>query len=161
MIRKAKIEDLKELMDIFESAKMIMRESGNMTQWSDGYPQKELIEQDIIKGQLYVIKEDEIEACFVLQTGEDPTYAYIEGSWLSNSPYITIHRIAKRGGHDIFKKALSFAKEKIDHLRIDTHKDNVIMRHVLESNGFKYRGIIYLLDGDPRLAYEYLKDQDK
>ena len=39
-------------------------------------------------------------------------------------------------------------------LRIDTHRDNVIMRHVIEHYGFTYCGIIYLLNGDERLAYQ-------
>ena len=39
-------------------------------------------------------------------------------------------------------------------LRIDTHRDNVIMRHVIDLYGFTYCGIIYLLNGDERLAYQ-------
>ena len=39
-------------------------------------------------------------------------------------------------------------------LRGDTHRDNKIMQRVMEKNGLQYRGIIYLADGDQRLAFE-------
>ena len=49
---------------------------------------------------------------------------------------------------------LSFCLTHSDNIRIDTHRDNVIMRHLLEKHGFKYCGIIYLENGDERLAYQ-------
>ena len=39
-------------------------------------------------------------------------------------------------------------------LRADTHRDNRIMQHILQKHGFRYCGIIYLLNGDERLAYQ-------
>ena len=39
-------------------------------------------------------------------------------------------------------------------LRIDTHRGNVVMRKMLEKNDFCYCGIIYLENGDERVAYE-------
>jgi hypothetical protein len=42
-------------------------------------------------------------------------------------------------------------------IRIDTHRDNYIMRHCILSYGFRYCGIIYLASGDDRLAYQFLR----
>jgi hypothetical protein len=39
-------------------------------------------------------------------------------------------------------------------IRIDTHHDNKIMQHNILKHGFTYCGIIYLLSGDARLAYQ-------
>ena len=39
-------------------------------------------------------------------------------------------------------------------IRIDTHRDNLIMQHNLLKHGFAYCGIIYLASGDTRLAYQ-------
>ena len=39
-------------------------------------------------------------------------------------------------------------------IRIDTHKDNLIMQHNIEKHGFTYCGIIYLASGDKRMAYQ-------
>jgi len=35
-------------------------------------------------------------------------------------------------------------------IRIDTHRDNRIMQHVISKYGFTYCGIIYLANGDER-----------
>ena len=51
------------------------------------------------------------------------------------------------------------AKEKgVTSIKIDTHEDNEAMRRSLIKNGFDYCGIIYLTDGNPRVAYEKLLD---
>ena len=39
-------------------------------------------------------------------------------------------------------------------LRIDTHRGNVVMRKMLEKQGFSHCGTIYLENGDERVAYE-------
>ena len=41
-------------------------------------------------------------------------------------------------------------------IKIDTHKENFVMRGLLEKNGFEYCGIILLEDGAERVAYEKL-----
>lgn len=41
MIRKATYDDLDRLMEIFTSARKIMRESGNLNQWDDSSPSVE------------------------------------------------------------------------------------------------------------------------
>ena len=47
--------------------------------------------------------------------------------------------------------------EMFQNLRIDTHRDNIPMQKVLKRNGFEYCGIIYLENGDERLAYQKIK----
>lgn len=159
MIRNAKIEDLNEIMNIYSIAKKFLRDSGNYIQWKGNFPPKEMLENDIKKRQLYVCEDEKIYAVFALIFGEDPTYRVIEnGSWLDDSEYATIHRVAsnqtKKG---IMKEIIAFSQEKINHLRIDTYVDNYIMRHLLEKYGFSERGIIYIYDGTPRIAYEFIK----
>ena len=158
MIRKANYNDLVQIEKVFEYARSFMRKTGNLTQWSGGYPQKEILEEDIEKDRLFVFENDgEIEGAFVFFLGDDPTYSYIEGKWISNLPYGVFHRVANGGKlKGMLKQMIDFAKDKTTHLRIDTHEDNVVMQHVLEKNGFIKCGIIYLENGDPRIAYEKL-----
>lgn len=156
MIRKATYTDLDNIDKVFDRARSFMRKTGNMYQWSDGYPQREVLENDIKKDRLYVFdNKNEIEGVFVFFLGNDPTYSYIEGNWVSDTPYGVFHRVANGGKiKGMLKQMLDFVKDKTTHLRIDTHEDNAVMQHVLEKNGFKKCGIIYLENGDPRLAYE-------
>ena len=156
-IRLATYDDLDEIRNIFLVAKGKMVSDGNLEQWKDiDYPFC-YTKEDIDKGQCYVIENDnkELVATFVYIVGEDPTYSYIEGKWLNNNKYGTIHRIASNNKEEhIFKTVLDYVlSSKID-IRIDTHKDNKRMKHLIEKNGFTYCGIIYVRDGTPRLAYQ-------
>lgn len=159
-VRRAQTEDIGRLMEIYRYAKQYMKDSGNPTQWSDGYPQKEIIENDIRAGQCYVCEEGkELHGVFVLALGEEPTYHVIEGgAWKNEEPYGTIHRLASDGRYrGIFAQCLAFGRSKIKNLRADTHKDNKTMQHLLEKNGFERCGIIYVGDGTQRIAYQLTK----
>lgn len=159
IIREARIEDLKRILEIYEIAKAFMRKTGNSHQWNSSYPDPKLLEEDINKQQLYVMEEESIIHCvFAFIIGEDPTYNEIEGAWLDHSTYGTIHRIASDGTmHQVFNKAVDFCSKKCAHLRADTHKDNKVMQKVILRTGFKETGIIYVADGTPRIAYEKVK----
>ena len=153
-IRLAVEADLDRILEIYEIARQFMRENGNPTQWNNGYPQHDLLRKDIEWNRLYVVEEgEEIKGVFVFFIGADPTYAYIEGGWRSETPYGVIHRIAGVGG-GIFPAALEFCSGQISHMRIDTHENNKPMQHVVEKAGFSRRGIIYVEDGTPRIAYD-------
>ena len=151
-IRKASPADMEQILDIYALARKFMADNGNPTQWKDGYPQRQMLEEDIGLGRLYVVEEKAICGVFMFEVGDDPTYEYIEGSWTSTTPYGVIHRIAGVGG-GVFAAALEYCTGVIHHLRIDTHEDNKPMQHVVEKAGFSRRGIIYVADGTPRIAY--------
>jgi len=146
------------MQTIFAEAKEKMRASGNMQQWTGGYPSDDVLKNDIERGFSYVVVEHEvIIATFVLAICEDPTYKIIyEGEWLDDTkPYGTIHRIASAQGiHGIMDDVLNWSFGKINNIRVDTHRDNMPMQHLLAKNGFAYCGIIHLLNGDERLAYQ-------
>lgn len=75
-----------------------MRKSGNMKQWTGGYPNEELVKKDIENGNSYVCLDEEqnIVGTFTFIQGNDPTYARIyEGAWSDDTrPYGVIHRLA-------------------------------------------------------------------
>ena len=74
MIRRAAIQDLEQIMQIYARAVQYMHASGNPNQWMEGYPSRALIEEDIARGVSYVVDRDGvIEAVFSYIEGEDPT----------------------------------------------------------------------------------------
>lgn len=158
IIRKAFPDDLNSILKVYEIAREYMRQNGNPTQWGTVKPRKELLVDDIRKGDLYVGENDKGDICFVFAfiLGDDPTYSYIEGgSWLSDEPYGTIHRIASDGTvSGVVKAAVDFCRNIIPNIRIDTHENNKTMQHVAEKLGFVKCGIIYIDDGTPRIAYQ-------
>lgn len=159
-VEKGRIEDLEAIMGVYERAKQVMRLSGNLRQWAGGYPSQEKILEDIARGRLYVVRDEQgvIHACFVMAVMDDPTYHIIEGgSWSADRPYAVIHRIGQDGTmKGILHLALTLASQVADYIRIDTHEDNVIMRHLLEKEGFRECGTIYVEDGSARLAFDRL-----
>lgn len=157
-IRKARLDDIPRMQEIFTIARKFMAETGNPSQWADTYPSVEQLADDINSGDSYVcLKNGDIIATFVLRGGNDPTYDIIyDGAWKNNNPYATIHRIASsREVRGIFNAVLTFALQQYDTIRIDTHKDNRVMLHAITKAGFEYCGIIHCWSGDERLAYQY------
>lgn len=160
-IRNTRVDELDTVMKIYDRGRQVMRNSGNLNQWINGYPARQMISEDIKNGWSFVLSdEEEIYAVFSLIGGEDPTYKYIEdGAWLNDEPYMTIHRIASSG---LMRRAsdlcYDWSMTRTDNLRIDTFQDNKIMQHVLERNGFVRCGTIYIEDGSPRIAYQKVKE---
>ena len=94
MIRQAEERDVADILRIYEAARSFMRRSGNLAQWTGGYPSEEIVHTDISRGVSYVLENEagHLHAVFALIPGDDPTYAHIEGAWQDTSPYATIHR---------------------------------------------------------------------
>lgn len=157
MIRPMTPEDLYELPRIYAAARSIMKESGNPFQWGDDRPSMDLLRLDVKQGTGYVLEEDgRLYGAFALLFGEDPTYAVIDGAWKNDAPYATLHRVASDGSrHGVLHEILSFCRTRSPELRIDTHEDNRIMQKLLAREGFEYCGIIHLVNGDPRLAFQW------
>ncbi len=156
-IRKSTLEDIPRMLEIFAAARKFMAETGNPHQWGEDYPGKELLKEDVTRGDSYVCEcEGRVVATFVLRSGEDPTYAVIyDGSWLSDRPYSTIHRIASCGEvRGIFSRVMRFALQHNSSIRIDTHRDNAVMQNAILKEGFRYCGIIRCWNGSERLAYQ-------
>lgn len=157
-VRKAILSDLPVVESIYAGARHFMAEHGNPHQWRNTEPPTATLHEDIDRGTLFVVTRDgRIHGVFAFFLDPDPTYAEIfDGTWRSDRPYGTIHRIASDGSGGILKTAVAFGKGQISHLRIDTHHDNYVMQNAVAKEGFQRRGIIYIEDGTPRIAYDML-----
>ena len=75
MFRGAVRADLARILDIYARAREFMAKNGNPTQWGDGYPSPELLEEDIDTNRLFVyMVNGRMQAVFAFILGEDPTY---------------------------------------------------------------------------------------
>lgn len=156
-IRRTTIDDLDAIEKIYAGAREQMKLDGNPNQWKDSSPSISAVIADIENGNSYVMEYGgRICAVFSFIIGEDATYRIIEsGEWKNDLPYGTIHRIASdRTVRGVFSKCLEYCLTLIGNIRIDTHKDNAIMRHLVEKYGFEHCGIIYIADGSERIAYQ-------
>ncbi len=158
-IRKATSADIGDILAVYDSARHFMRETGNMTQWTGGYPSRAVVEADMEKACLYVCEEDGVLlGVFYYAEEEDPTYRTIDrGAWLNDRPYAVIHRIAmsdRARGRGVAGFIFDNCFARCPNLKIDTHRDNGPMRRALEKSGFSYCGVIYLMSGEERVAYQ-------
>lgn len=157
-ISLAELKDLPFIMEIFEYARAFMQTHGNPSQWINGYPSEELMRQEIEAGHCFVCADEsgEILGTFCFIMGEDPTYRYIyDGAWLNDAPYAVIHRLATNGKQKgIAKACLDWCFAHCNNIRVDTHRDNLVMQHILEKYGFRRCGIIHVKNGTERIAYQ-------
>ncbi|MDD6265569.1 MAG: tRNA (guanosine(46)-N7)-methyltransferase TrmB [Clostridia bacterium] len=162
-IKKADPSRIDEIMPLFSDAVDYLAKN-NIPQWQNGYPQKELISEDIKNGNAYVALFDNRTVGYcALFFGNDELYEVIEqGEWKNDEKYASVHRtvISEEykgmgiGGKFVLEFEKISLEKGIHNLKIDTHELNRSMRRMIEKNGFEYCGIIHLEDGAPRVAYQ-------
>ena len=165
-IRLAFPNEVDAIMQVMEDAKKCLAESGS-DQWQNGYPNANIIIDDIISGQAYVALEegDVIAYAAVTRSPESAYDAIYEGKWQGGeSEYLVFHRIAVVAANQGQKVAQTFLEgliEGFDYLdfRSDTHAENKIMQHIFEKLGFQQVGKVPV-DGE-RLAYQKIKSNAK
>jgi len=164
-IRKAIPSDADSIMHIFRQAQASLQRQG-VNQWQNGYPNPEIVDRDIASGNsLVCIMNSLVCASFVLSFDYEDTYDSIyEGHWLSTGQYAVLHRLAigdAYKGQGVGTAMIAHAEQiclscGIHSIKVDTHRDNMPMQNLLCRNRFLYCGIIYLADGQERLAFEKL-----
>lgn len=162
----AEPEQVDAMVAITEQARANMAAMG-IDQWQCGYPDRGTWEADVAAGAAYVaLDEGRVVAVFRYADEPEAAYETLEGEWLTDGPYATVHRCAVDPacrGRGIIGKLFAFACEKaaVDGMvsvRIDTHADNAPMRRAVEKFGFVPCGDITLTEGPeagaPRIAFE-------
>lgn len=161
--RKSVESDINNIMNIIKQTQEYFKEHG-IDQWQDNYPNYEIIMNDILKQDGYVLLIDDkvVATVAVSFTGEKTYKSIYDGRWITANDYGVIHRLAVDSGYKgkglaskIFKYIEDISlKRDIYSIRIDTHEDNIPMQKAIRKNGFQYCGIIYLEDNSKRIAFE-------
>ena len=124
------MRDLPQMQKIYARARALMAANGNPTQWGNEFPRESMIEDDIANQRTMLLVDtcnghERILAQFALCPGEDPTYAKIDGAWLDNDAYVTIHRIAASGlVRHAARDCIRWALKHYGNVRADTHPNN-------------------------------------
>ena len=161
LFRKAGPDDAGQIWQIILQAKEQMRLLGRC-QWQDGYPAFENITGDIENGHGYVLSENgHVIAYGAVIFDREPAYNSIDGNWLTDQPYVVVHRLAvadkvkQRGIGTLFMQEVEkLSRSKgIKSFRVDTNFDNLFMQKMLSKLEFTYCGeIVYV--SNKRMAYE-------
>jgi ribosomal protein S18 acetylase RimI-like enzyme len=159
-IRKAELKDLNIIIDIFRNAVDVMNYN-NIPQWDEIYPTKTILEQDILRKQMYVgIKDDTIVSAVVVNNEFDEQY--INGNWqYNNERFSVVHRLCvnpiyqnQKIGRDtmILVEGL-LQKEGIQSIRLDAFSLNLYALKLYEALGYEKvgetnfrKGLFYLFE---------------
>lgn len=164
--RRATISEIPQIWDILQKA-IHRRKKDGSEQWQDGYPNPEVIQNDIIKEAGFVLtNENTIIGYVAVIINDEPAYTAIQGKWLTNEDFVVFHRVAI--AEDYLGKGLSkvilnyiedFALSKqIYSLKADTNFDNLAMLHIFEKLGYQYCGEVFFR-GSARKAFEKVLDK--
>lgn len=173
--RKTRECDIDRVMEILTDGKAALKALG-IDQWQgDGYPHRDIVENDVRLGQSYVIQDSDehIAATAMVSLSGEPDYDEIEGAWLTpgtsaDPDYAVVHRVAVGAdsvGRGMARYLLASAEEVareggVRSVRIDTHPGNVPMLTLVESCGYTRCGIIRIKHADggipERVAFEKL-----
>jgi len=146
-IKLAEIADLDVINDIYRNATENMIKN-NIFQWDEIYPQKSILEDDIIKKQLYkIIIEKNIISTFVLNKEYDKEY--LNGKWEYNgNNFMVLHRLCintkyqnKGFGTKIMLHIEDYLRNKsINSIRLDAFSENPIALRLYYKLGYKKVG---------------------
>ena len=161
VLRKAKTADIPVIWEILQHGIQQRKEDGS-EQWQNGYPNEQTVWDDIDKDCACVlVDEDRVIAYAALIKGTEPAYHIIDGEWLNNDDYITVHRVAaskdakgKGVGKELFHRIEALCiNEKIYNIRVDNRFDNATMLKILERLKYTFCGDI-MMNGAERRAYQ-------
>jgi len=158
--RKATIKDRERIWAILQQAIIRRREEGSQ-QWQDGYPNADVVRQDIENDRGYVLMENESVVAYCAISDDEPAYLAIDGKWLTSGAFLVVHRVAVAGEYlgkglakAIFRHVEDLAlKQGIPSIKVDTNFDNLAMIGIFEKLGYSYCGEVYFR-GNARRAYE-------
>ncbi len=159
--RRADTADIERIMDIIHQAQTRMGLRGT-TQWQDGYPSRQIIDNDIVEGWGYVAVSKDVVIAYTAVGDYEVAYDHLQGDWLTDGKYLVVHRLAvadealrKGVATAIMKFVQELAVEQgVPSIKIDTNFDNDGMLAILERLGSKYCGKVYYESGE-RVAYEF------
>ena len=161
--RKTRTSDINEVMEVITQGQAYLKSIG-VDQWQNGYPNEEVIKEDIAIGYGYVLEcHKKIIGTVAISFDGEPWYDGIyDGKWLTNEDFLVIHRLAVSDdvrGTDVATEILRQAEQLcalrgVRSIKIDTHKDNIVMQKFIKKNGFVYCGMVILGSEGERLAFE-------
>jgi protein-disulfide isomerase-like protein with CxxC motif len=160
-LRPANERDAPIIWDILQGAIEQRRLEGS-DQWQNGYPSEQTVQDDLAAKAGYVLTEnDTVVAYAAIVLDGEPAYDAIDGKWLTDGRYATVHRVARardvkgKGVATAFLKSIEGLCMELDvpSIRLDTNFDNLAMLKILETLSYRYCGEIFY-EGAPRWAYE-------
>jgi GNAT superfamily N-acetyltransferase len=166
--RKAELSEIASIWGILQQAILRRKEDGS-TQWQDGYPNPEVVQKDIEKGEGFILVAGKtIIGYSAVLINDEPAYEKIEGNWLTNDDFVVLHRLAiseKYLGKGLAKMIIKYIEDfalsnNIYSVKADTNFDNIAMMKIFENLGYTLCGEVYFRGGSRKAYEKVLAKQD-
>jgi len=160
-LRKADTSEAPIIWTILQQA-IAQRKRDGSDQWQHGYPNEQTVQDDIKHGYAYVLVDhNSVIGYAAVLFDKEPAYETIEGRWLTDGAYATVHRVATSDdvkGKGVATHLFTLIEElclahNIHSIKVDTNFDNAPMLRILDRLRYTYCGEIFF-QGAPRKAYE-------
>ncbi|WP_026882449.1 GNAT family N-acetyltransferase [Clostridium akagii] len=161
MMRKAVMEDIKDIMGIIKET-IIEMQSYNNNQWDASYPQEKDFANDIQRENLFVLElKDKLVGFICINKVEPDEYNGL--NWSLNHDAMVVHRMAVKPSYrrnGIGTALMKFVDElalesNIKYLKTDTYSLNLKMNNLFQKFGYKFVGeISFLGKSEPFYCYE-------
>lgn len=163
-LRRATKKDIDAIWDLLQQG-IEKRKNEGSNQWQDGYPNREVVINDVDNSYGIVVENsfNEIVGYIAMIDEIEPAYEAIDGQWLSpcNEKYIVFHRLIVNQSKPI-KGLATWIMQNVEQLvldkgiysiKVDTNFDNIGMLRIFEKLDYQYCGKVYFR-GSQRLAFE-------
>ena len=150
MIRKAKLPEIPEILELTRACGKDMISRG-IYQWNELYPSRTVLENDVARGELYLL-EDASGLLGIIALTPEMDKEYESVSWLTpNQGNLYVHRLAIDPSYQglgyaqqLMTFAESFARdENYASIRLDTFSQNPRNQRFYEQRGYSRLGNVY------------------
>lgn len=145
--KRATKDDFEEIFQIYQSAIKKMNEQ-NIPQWDEFYPDRQTLQEDMQKNQMFIGKKNgPIAVCFVLN--EECDEEYKNGKWICpQSHFCVIHRLCVNPdfqNQGIATKTINYIEDfcrfqKYESIRLDCFTQNPYSRRLYDKCGYVITG---------------------
>lgn len=160
-ILRATLRHVPAVVRIIDACKDQLHSQGNITQWTEQYPSKDLLKEDIRRGELFAAFASPLEgtrahlAGLIVIEPAEPDEAHRDTSWLQEgNPAVFLTRLAvdppfqNQGiGTRLFDYAERYAlAQGVSSIRIDADKNQLKLIQRYEQRGYRRVGTIWYDD---------------
>ncbi len=164
-VEKARLSELDAILELYQLAIADMRRKG-IDQWDDIYPSREIIENDILRGEMLLLRIDhEIAAVVVWNDHQENEYP--DAKWECDGPKIAvIHRLCVKPayqGRGLAKKLMERIETHLvdrhyNAIRLDAFSENPNAVALYQKLGYREAGEITFRKGRFLLFEKVLHD---
>ncbi|MCL1873195.1 MAG: GNAT family N-acetyltransferase [Clostridiales bacterium] len=153
LIRSGGLGDLEPVVALYGEAAAAMRREG-IEQWDEIYPDRTTLEQDLLRGEMFILVKGQPLAAMALSTYQDEEYSQVDWAYRQGR-VLVLHRLCVSPafwGRGLAGQMMDFAEQwgrdqGFSTLRLDTFTANPRALRLYQSRGYHLAGQVLFRKG--------------